>query len=94
MLDNIRIQEIEQMDLKVKEEECCWEILNPNAMPKTKSKGKELDQRVAVIFKSGYSMDTAYRNFDELDKQRKERLFKMLVDWSEELFKRNRKDWE
>lgn len=88
-LDDIRIQTIEEMGFKVKREKNGWDIFNPEATPKT-----DLSKKVASIFDSGYSLDTAYRNFDELDKQRKERLFKILVDWSDELFKRNRKEWE
>ena len=89
MLDDIRIKTIENLGLKVKREKNGWDILNPEAAPKT-----DLSKKVACIYDSGYSIDTAYRNFDELDKQRKEQLFKILVDWSEELFMRSRKDWE
>lgn len=89
MLDAFRIQAIEELGFKVKREKYGWDIFNPEATPKT-----DLSKKVASIFDTGYSLDTAYRNFDELDKQRKERLFKILVDWSDELFKRNRKEWE
>lgn len=89
MLDDIRIQAIEQMGFEVKQEKNGWDIFNPEATPKT-----DLSKKVASIFDTGYSIDTAYRNFDELDKERKQRLFSLLVDWSDELFKRNRRDWE